>query len=387
MSFTRTIWHELGIVPTTGLQFWHSYEAGVVSGAFISDPSGNDRHLFSSGTTPVLQTNVFYGQPGWYINGSTTVPLATATDDSIPLRHYFILAAYEDTAFDLNRGLVSGHTANDLLTSNNSGTKFFDLSFGAGFEYRKSNVIYTEANQQAPMSNFELIEVVLPVGSALDGLQIGRQRDIAGRIWKGWFIDHMGFDAILTARQRRRVLLYYSLRYGVHIGSDIPLYFPSSDLIGTGVVSDGGVIRNRFYNVPRDWEPITESYEFEDSNKTFNEVGDDPPRRWEYRYQNISKEQATIFDAFNDTARKAVPFYFKDPEGRVWSNVHIENYNRDHDSHKRWVHEASFNLVGYKSTWVFEGDNDESPPTVPTGLTLETLSGTEIELTWGASTD
>jgi hypothetical protein len=375
---TRLAWHELGLVPTANMAFWHQYEAGVSGNDIVYDYSGND-HTLTSATPPVLQTDIVYGQPGWYFNGTSTVPLASAAG-SIPIRHYFVLAAHEDATFNLNRGLASGHATNDILTSNSSGTTFFN--FGVGITYRKSNVVYTEANQQAPMSgNFELIEMTFAAGSVLDGIQVGKQRNVAGRIWKGWWVEHLAFDAVLTETQRRRVLLYYAMRYGVHTtaGSAIPLYFPSSDLIGEGVVSDGGVIRNRFYNVPREWEPVTESYEFEDSNKTFNEFGDDPPRRWEYRYQNVSKQQTTLFDVFNDTARKANPFYFKDPEGYVWSNVRLERYVRDHDAHKRWVHEVNIGLVGYGSVSTYE----EPPPPPEAPLTFTgTESATDVELEW-----
>lgn len=342
----RIKWHQLGLVPTTGMAFWNMYEAGVSGHGVVADYSGNTRTISSGTTDPVLTSDVVYGQPAWYFDGTATDPLLWS--GSLTLKHYFVLAAHEDATFNLNRGLMSGPTTGDILASNNSGTTFFDLSF-AGFEYRKSDVVYTQVNQQAPMSGgFELIEVVVSGGASTDGVQVGRQRDIAGRIWKGYWADHMGFTSVLSTADRRKVLLYYSLRYGVHIDTAVPLYFPSSDLVGTAV-------RNRFYPAPRAWARVTEDYEFEDSNKTFNEFAGDPPHRWEYKFVNVSKTQATLFDVFNDTARTANTFYFKDPEGYVWSNVRIAEYDRNHREHKRWIHEVNFDLVGYNSTATYEG--------------------------------
>lgn len=351
---TRIKWQNLGIVPTANMAFWHMYEAGVSAGNVVADYSGNGRTLQGAGAAPVLQTSVVNGQPAWYFDGTSTNHL-TVDDTESPAFHYFILAAYDGAAFDAARVLVGDFDASNYLISNTSGTTFQNLGL-TNFTYRKNGVAYTQANQQAPMVTFELIELITSTSLFANGIRVGRDVAVSGR-WKGWFVDHMGFTQELSEVNRRRVLEYYALRYGVHLttGSVIPLYFPSSDVIGTGVVSDGGAIRNRFYPVPRDWEPTTESYEFEDSNKTFNEFGDDPPRRWEYRYVNVSKTQAVLFDVFNDTARKANPFYFKDPEGYVWSNVRIENYSRTHEAHKRWVHEVNFNLVGYNSTATYEG--------------------------------
>jgi hypothetical protein len=345
---TRIKWHELGLVPTTSMAFWHCYEAGVSGHDAVIDYSGNSRHLASSGVDPVLAANTVYGQPAWHFDGSTTAPLAWS--GSVNVAHYFVLAAHDDAAFNLNRGLMSGVTSGDLLVSNNSGTAFYNLGL-SNFTYRKGGTSYPQSNQQAPMSGgFQLIEVITSTG-ALNGIQVGRQRDIAGRIWDGWWADHMGFTAELSVEDRRRVLLYYSLRYGAHLDSEIPLFFPSSDLI-----EEGTAIRNRFYPVPRGWDDITEEYEFEDANKTFNEHGDDAPRRWEYRYVNVTKAQAQLFDVFQDTARRANTFYFKDPEGYIWDNVRVEEYDRNHDAHKRWVHTVDYRLVGYNSTASVEAD-------------------------------
>jgi hypothetical protein len=349
----RIKWHTLGLVPKTNMEFWHQFEAGVSGAALVGDYSGNARHLTNAlNPDPALQFNVTYGQPAWYFNGSTTNPLLWG--GSTTIRHYFVLAAHQDAAFNLNRGLMSGLTSGDLLASEATGTKFFDLGL-PGFGYKKSDIFYAQNDQQAPMGGkFELVEVAIDGGTILDGVQVGKQRNIAGRIWKGWFVDHMGFSQILTASQRRRVLLYYALRYGVHTvtGSQIPLYFPSADLL-----SDTEVLRNRTKQRERDWSAVTEDYEYDDSNMDFNQFGDNPPRRWEVRYVHVSKGQSVLFDVFNDTARIANTFYFKDQEGVVWNNVRVDRngYHNDWPDHKSWNREINFDLVGYNSTGTYEG--------------------------------
>jgi hypothetical protein len=256
---TRIKWHELGLVPTANMAFWHQYEAGVSGHDFVADYSGNARNLAGGTVDPVLQTNVVYGQPAWYFDGINTDPLGWTGANSNPV-HMFVLAAAEGASFNLNRGLLTGVTVGDLLTSNNTGTTFFDLGVTPDPTYKKSGVTYAENNMQAPMNGlFELIEYIANAGAwAPNGIQVGRQRDIAGRIWKGWWADQMGFTSQLSNTDLRRVLLYYSLRYGVHLvaGSQIQLYFPSSDLL-----SGTDIVRNRHYAEPRDWGEVTEDYE------------------------------------------------------------------------------------------------------------------------------
>jgi hypothetical protein len=374
---SRIKWHQLGLVPTTNMAFWHQYEAGVSGHDTVADYSGNARNLAGGTVDPVLGTNLLNGQPAWYFNGSTTDPLKWT--GAISVVHMFVLAAAEGAAFDLNRGLLTGVTSGDLLTSNNTGTTFFDLGITPDPAYKKSGVTYAENNMQAPMnSRFELIEYIANAGAwTPDGIQVGRQRDIAGRIWKGWWADQMGFTGELGVTARRRVLLYYALRYGVHLvtGSQIPLYFPSKDL-----VRDTGAVHSRFYHRPRRWQEVTESYEFQDANSTFNEFGDNPPQRWEYSYEALTKGEVVLFDVFNDTAREAQPFYFKDPESNVWSNVRIDRggYSRIHRDHMRWKHEVSFDLIGINSAATYE---EFLPPEEPLTF-IGTASATDVELEW-----
>jgi hypothetical protein len=352
---TRIKWQQLGLVPTTNLQFWHMYEAGVSGNNVIYDYSANARNLSTAQPDPpILTSNVLNGQPGWYFDGTNDLlEISGGSTPAFTLKHLFVILKVNTATFPGSTTIPVLATSGPNVIEGVSGTtEWTDL--GGASTYRKNDVLYGDNDWQAPMQEFALMEIVLDGAgtTGITNITLNESND-----FNGYFVEWAGYSAELTYTQRRRMLLYYALRYGVHLTTDsaVPLYFPSSDLIGTGVVSDAGAIRERFNSVPRDWNAITEDYEFEDANKTFNEHGDDPPRQWEYVYVNVSKSQAQLFDVFNDTARKANSFYFKDPEGFLWDNVRIENYNRSHDAHKRWVNRVEFRLVGYNSTGTYEG--------------------------------
>src|SRR5690242_10467067 len=105
------------------------------------------------------------------------------------------------------------------------------------------------------------------------------------------------------------------------------MYFPSSDITG--------IPKSRFYAAPPDYDQITDSWQYEDGGRDFNEVAPpaNAPRRWEYGFTGLTPEQAKIFDDFYDAVRKVTPFDFRDKYGVVWSNVYVEDYSRAHEAH------------------------------------------------------
>lgn len=335
---TAAQWVATGLIPTSGLLAWHMYEAGASGHHIIYDYSGNGRTIDSPTlNAPILTANVLYGQPGWYFDGASgTEPLNWS--GGLTVNHAFILAAHEDAAFNLNRGLLSGPTTGDILTSNSSGTDFFDLGL-PNYSYRKSDIGYATNNQEAPMGNIpELIEVIDSDGLVLDGIQVGKQRTLAGRVWKGYFFEQFLYNRILDLSERKRIMLYFNIKFSQwRVG--LPLYFPSDDLMQFR--------RSRFYAAPLEYRDVTDHFEFEDRGRTFNEAADTPPRKWEYVYRSRTAEQAVIFDEFWNQARISRPFIFRDKYGVEWADVRIEDYNRKHEAHMSFKNDIEFKLVKY----------------------------------------
>lgn len=207
-------WTKKNIVPKHELEAWHQYEPGVSGHEVIGDYSGNGRIISTAITNPpVLQANVLNGQPGWYFNGSRD-PLSWS--GSLTWKHIFILASAEDAAFSTNRGLLSGVTTGNALVSNASGDIFFNLGIGSAYQYRKSGVAFAEANQKAPMSgDAQVLELVHTTGMAMDGIRLGQHFSLAGRLWKGWFFDHLMYSGVKNDLARFNIYRYFAMRYWV----------------------------------------------------------------------------------------------------------------------------------------------------------------------------
>lgn len=330
---------DAGLLPASPL-FWHYCKIGESGAGLAYDYSGNDRHLTSVASPfAAVQASVWRGEPAFYFNGSTTVPMAWGSAVS-GVRHIFIVAAYEDATFSTNNGLLSGASTADVLTGKTAAsTEWFDFNYDASqaYVYKINGVTHAESAAPAPMSGqFKIIEIRAPLGLSMDGLQVGMQRAFTTRRWKGWFAEDLAYNRILTDAEAAKSMFYFTLKYKFNIDG-VDLYFPSDDIVP--------MKRTRFYAEPPDYGVITESYEFADGGRTFNEKADNTVRRWQYEYSYLEPHEAVIFDAFFDAVRYSRPFKFRDKYGVVWDNVRVESYNRTHDGHKSWNSFVSFALV------------------------------------------
>lgn len=336
-------WTKTHLIPTSGLEFWHLYDPATSTNGNINDASGNGRHIVQATSPPTLTEEVMNARPGWRFDG-TNNPLASASSATIASKHVFVLAAAEETSFSVNRGLLSGKTAGTWLATDTGNDNFFP--FAVDYDYRKSDTLYGFNLWDAPVGNIpELIEISHTTGTvSMDGVQVGQQINLTARKWKGYFIEQMGWNRLLTTNERRRVMLYYNIKYGTW-ARGVPLYFPTADLLTDTNI----VVPSRFDDLEPDWDKITDKWEYEDGNSDRNEVASTAPRGWEYGaicYGDAGQAYAyrEIFDQFNNQARRANPFYFRDKWGQVWQDVFIKNYKSSHDAHKSWVHNISFEL-------------------------------------------
>lgn len=357
-------WDRTGLMPTDALEFWNQYVPGQSGNEVIFDYSGNNRHLACDATgAPVITADQINGQPGWVFDGTSNPLVDNFATDPFTLRHLFILLKVNEATFAADVELISDQVSNAILLADSTTTKWQDTFTGS---YYKNDTSYALADRQAPMQVFALLEVVIPDGETIDLLTLNASGD-----FNGTFMEMAGWSEVLNTFERRRVHLLFNLRYRTHelTGSAIPLYFPSADIVPE--LATQARVNNRFNDRPLDWQAITEEFEYEDRGKDFNEVADTVPRRWEYGYQNVPKAQKPIFDTFNDVARRANTFSFKDNEQFIWTPVQIEEYQRNHDEHKRWRNDVTFALVGYDSTSTYEA---------PEIIEEEEVEGTEIIL-------
>lgn len=214
------------LITRTGLIGWYEADfiVGVADGGTVSsvpDKSVNGRNLTCASTHPLLQTDIINGLPVVEFDG-TKNPLAWS--GSITPKHIFMLAAHQDAAFPSgdngNGGLLTGLTAtnqtnNVFVGGGATTTKFFD--FGNLGAYRKRDVAFAENNMQAAFNNaISIFEISLTSGFSMDGLQIGKQRDVSpARRWKGHWALLIPYDRVLTLAETVDVYEYIAVRYRI----------------------------------------------------------------------------------------------------------------------------------------------------------------------------
>lgn len=109
-----------------------------------------------------------------------------ASTSTVFYEAYLLMKVREGTFSD-NVGIISNNHATSgspALLGQSGETKFFDLGFGSGYEYRKNGVLFAENNQQAPMNEFAVVHVRRTGGWTMaDGVVFGVDRlgTFAGR--------------------------------------------------------------------------------------------------------------------------------------------------------------------------------------------------------------
>lgn len=219
MGFTATKWTDGDFIPKSGLLAWHAADTAT-DGQTVEDASGNNRTLDSGfgSTPPDLVPDVINGLPAIVFDGSTHDPLQYT--GSVTPKHCFVVAAHEDPAFPAgalgNGGILTGLASTAILIGNAESTRFFDLNLDSvgAFKYRRRDAEFAEGNMQAAFDgNISIFEVENPAGYPLTGLQIGRDRDFATRLWKGPWCEHLIYSRVLEDIERAMVMEYLAMKY------------------------------------------------------------------------------------------------------------------------------------------------------------------------------
>lgn len=313
----------------------------------LLDYSGNERELFNGDLSglPRIAASSLNGFPAVYFASSNDKPLTfSPLSGTITARHFFVVAKYNGANFGSSyRGLISDQATNPVLLGNNSsGTTFFDLT-PLSVTYYKAQTNYVQSAMSAPLNSYALVEISSASGWALDGIQIGQDRADSSRRWSGWVVEPLIFSSVLTDFERKRVNLYYDLKYSLWKTNGAVNYeieFPSPWML-----PELGYYHYR--EIPVNWDSVTIKHEYEDSGASFADTTDTPPQYWEIEYTGLTSDEAQIFDAFNDAVRRKHTFTFTAKDGTEHSGVRIDSYERNHEGNKAWNNSVKFTLVKF----------------------------------------
>lgn len=173
---------ESAFTPAVIPQTWAAYDAESFPGGFgfaWADESENGNHLANvngdvvagtSGSLPIVRFSL-----------TTNDGFLDSTIASVLAKDIFILMKMREATFSNFAGIMSADTGVVALLGDTGETKFFDLSFGANYQYRLDGLEYAENDQQAPMNEWGVVHLRHTDGIPLVNLQMGKDRGNAGR--------------------------------------------------------------------------------------------------------------------------------------------------------------------------------------------------------------
>jgi hypothetical protein len=149
-------------------------QEGNLSGVGHFQANGTDVVAATSGSLPIIR-----------FSNTTNNGILTAVDTgfgtAVLAKDIFLLMKMREATFSNDGGIISSNVGAVALLGDSGTTKFFDLGFGAGYEYRLDGVAFAESNQQAPMNVWGAVHIRYPTGFALTIPQIGKDRADATR--------------------------------------------------------------------------------------------------------------------------------------------------------------------------------------------------------------
>lgn len=213
---------------------------GTVPATATSDPvgywgdkSGNGRHAVqaTTGNRPLVGAVVANGRRG--VNFGTTnnsqklswVP-ASGTQD---WQEVFAVGVYDTSAstFGDNHTLFGGTTSalSDIGWQGEQSTN--SLSYTYGTLARRSNINAVEAIDTSLVKPFPAITSPFLVvtrntnNTLANGFQVGNDRTVANRNWRGRVCEVVAFSRTLTATERSRIARYLASKYGITLAPTV----------------------------------------------------------------------------------------------------------------------------------------------------------------------
>lgn len=337
------------ITRQTGLLAWYPLtndDPGDANG-LIQDESGNNRDMQVPIGIPtdVIEEDQINGERAMVHNEDTLIRNVTAT---ISVRDIFMVAKVDDTPdfVDPFRGLLSGidDTNAAVLVGKGSTVRWLTNAEGApAFGWLLDDVLQADGARNAPFDAFHRIRVTTSGAAViLDGVQVGRDREHADRLFKGKWADLMLFSTQRTENEAKAIALYQDLKFNLWRTNGTAINFPTPGMTGINY--------RRWYAAPEKWDETVISHEYEDGGRSFNETSDTAVREWEVEFDCVShthalaKTQYEIFDEFWNAVRTSRSFSFTDKYGTTHTGVRVKEYSRSHRGHKSWSNEVIFKL-------------------------------------------
>lgn len=149
----------------------------------LNDYSGMSRNLTAASPVPTFRTNVTNGKSVVRFDGAQQ-PLRNSS--AFPVRCGFVVAKYNAAAFPDYKGLLTSFVNHGVLVGNIGDVEWFDWINKPMWEFRSHDRIYPQSAYPGPMNQFKVLFFRFWDGPVtFDGIQLGADRNFAGRLWNG----------------------------------------------------------------------------------------------------------------------------------------------------------------------------------------------------------
>jgi len=149
------------------------------------DLSGNNRPLTPNGNIDNSGA-MKAGKKTFKFNvGGTNNGFLNTTLDPTIYEAFFVIkineASFSNFAGIWASDIAAGSGGLAALVGNQASTKFYDFTFGSGYEFRTNGILKAEDDQQAPMNEWAVLHWRRDVGITLNNMQVGKDRAYTDR--------------------------------------------------------------------------------------------------------------------------------------------------------------------------------------------------------------
>lgn len=205
----------------SGVWGWYRADTLALSNGQTLVGWGNSQ---TGGAYPLMTSNAVYTTPAQNglgavrLNGTSAYLTASSTPDIVQA---FVVMKQRETTFSNYAGIVTNRTTlggfDAALVGSSGTTKFENLAFTAGtYAYRKNGIAYAQTDQQAPMNTFGIVHARHKTGfTNIVHLQVGKDRDIAGRFAAADIAEMIFCDRHLSDTDARELTEHLTVKWGL----------------------------------------------------------------------------------------------------------------------------------------------------------------------------
>ena len=155
-------------------------------------------------------------------DGATRMTLRAASSSS--WQHFFVVTFYDTATFSNYDGLLGGPGGNDIILIGNDAQTYFYQHYASNTTYWLDGTNIPGQSHPAPMGGVMRQLNITKVTPWTMQLQMGEDRETAGRYWDGDVAEVLGYDSTLAVDDRQWLEGYLAWKWGLtaYLPSDHP---------------------------------------------------------------------------------------------------------------------------------------------------------------------